>query len=169
MAGNEMPGHFGLTNQEAGRTASVERGGKLPTKYSPWVDKEFFPSFVKTQTAEQAYADILANVGCNFPRLDAHDERIIAEVRSGKTTYKGSKTGLPGLPDSQDDVGGWDKYPEIHRAADWDSDGDVIPDAWERHMVLNPSDPSDAAKDLNGDGYTNLEKYLNALVGEYSL
>ena len=169
FAGNEMPGHFGLTNQEAGRKTSTERGGKLPTEYSPWVDKQFFPSFVKTQTAEQAYADVLANVGCNFPRLDAHDQRIIAEVRSGKPTYKGSKTGLLGLPDSQDDVGGWDKYPEVHRAANWDSDGDGIPDVWEKEHGLNPNDPSDAAKDLNGDGYTNLEKYLNALVGEYKL
>jgi hypothetical protein len=169
FAGNVMPGHFGLTNQAAGREATTERGGNLPADYSPWVDKEFFPSFVKTQTAEQAYTNVLADVGCNFPALDDHDQRIIAEVRSGKVNFKGSKTGLPGLPDSQDDVGGWENYPEIHRAADWDTDGDGIPDAWEKSHGLNPNDPSDANKDLNGDGYTNLEKYLNSLVGEYSL
>jgi hypothetical protein len=169
FAGNVMPGHFGLTNQEAGREATTERGGAVPTNYSPWVDKEFFPSFVKTQTAEQAYTNVLANVGCNFPVLDEHDTRIIVEVRSGTVKYKGSKTGIPGLPDSQEDVGGWDNYPEVHRAADWDTDGDGIPDAWEKSHGLNPKDASDANKDLNGDGYTNLEKYLNSLVGEYSL
>ena len=26
-----------------------------------------------------------------------------------------------------------------------------------------PNDPSDAAKDRNGDGYTNIEKYINGL------
>ena len=169
FAGNVMPGHFGLTNQEAGREMTTERGGRLPETYSAWVDKEFFPPFVKTQSAAEAYTNVLADVGCNFPVLDEHDTRIIAEVRSGKTTFKGSKTGLPGLPDSQDDVGGWDNYPEVHRAADWDTDGDGIPDAWEKSHGLNPDDPSDANKDLNGDGYTNLEKYLNSLVGEYSM
>jgi hypothetical protein len=34
---------------------------------------------------------------------------------------------------------------------------------------LNPNDPADGNGDLNGDGYTNLEKYLNSLVGEYSM
>jgi len=28
FAGNLMPGHFGLTNQTAGRTATTERGGR---------------------------------------------------------------------------------------------------------------------------------------------
>jgi hypothetical protein len=169
FAGNVMPGYFGLTNQEAGRKATTERGGHLPENYSPWVDKEFFPPFVKTQSAEEAYTNVLANVGCNFPMLDDHDKRVIEEVRSGQPAFKGSKTGLPGLPDSQDDVGGWENYPEVHRAADWDTDGDGIPDVWEKSHGLNPNDASDGNKDLNGDGYTNLEKYLNSLVGEYSV
>jgi hypothetical protein len=167
FAGNVMPGHFGLTNQEAGRKATTERGGSPPVDYSPWSDKEFFPSLVKTQTADEAFTNVLADVGCNFPVLDAHDQRIILEVRSGSPRFKGSKTGLPGLPDSQEDVGGWDEYPEVHRPADWDNDGDGMPDAWEKNHGLNPRDPSDGNKDLNGDGYTNLEKYLNSLVGEY--
>jgi hypothetical protein len=169
FSGNVMPGHFSLTNQEAGKKMSTERGGKLPETYSAWVEKEFFPSFVKTHTAEEAYTNVLADVGCNFPALDEHDTRIIAEVRSGKVNFKGSKTGLPGLPDSQEDVGGWDNYPEVHRATDWDADGDGVPDSWEKSHGLNPNLATDGNQDLNGDGYTNLEKYLNSLVGEYSL
>jgi hypothetical protein len=34
---------------------------------------------------------------------------------------------------------------------------------------LNPNDPEDRNGDLNGDGYTNLEKYLNSLTGEYAI
>ena len=30
-------------------------------------------------------------------------------------------------------------------------------------MVLNPNDASDANKDTNGDGYTNIEKYFNGI------
>jgi hypothetical protein len=166
FAGNVMPGHFGLADQEKGRTATTERGGKLPTEYSPWSDTPFFESHVKTQSAEEAYADVLANVGCNFPALDPHDRRIIAETRDGTYKYKGSVTGLPGLPDSQEDVGGWDNYPEVHRPAGWDTDRDGMPDAWETARGLNAKDATDGAADRNGDGYTNLEDYLNSLVGE---
>jgi len=38
-----------------------------------------------------------------------------------------------------------------------------MPDDWEAKHGLNPNDASDAAGDLNGDGYTNIEKYLNGL------
>ena len=168
FVGNVMVGRFGLTNQEAGRMASTERGGKVPTEYSPWSDTPFFESHVKTHSAVEAYTNVLADVGCNFPALDEHDQRIIAETRAGTAKFKGSKTGLPGLPDSQDDVGGWDNYPEVRRPAGWDTDSDGMPDAWEKSHGLNPKDPADGNADMNGDGYTNLEKYLNSLVGEYS-
>jgi len=168
FAGNVMPGHFGLTNQTAGRTATTERGGRLPTDYSPWADEPFFSSYVKTQTAAECYPDVLANVGCNFPALDEHDQRVLAEVRAGTFKFKGSVTGLPGLPDSQEDVGGWDHYPEVRRPANWDTDRDGMPDDWEKTHGLNPQEPADGNADFNGDGYTNLEKYLNSLVGEYS-
>jgi hypothetical protein len=52
--GNIMPGHFGLTNPTAGRTATTERGGKLPADYSPWVDKPFFDSHVKIHSAQES-------------------------------------------------------------------------------------------------------------------
>ena len=38
-----------------------------------------------------------------------------------------------------------------------------MPDEWERANGLNPNDPSDAVKDCNGDGYTNIEKYINGI------
>jgi len=44
-----------------------------------------------------------------------------------------------------------------------DSDGDGMPDDWEIKWGLNPHDPSDAAKDLNGNGLSNLLEYQSAL------
>jgi hypothetical protein len=35
-----------------------------------------------------------------------------------------------------------------------------MPDEWETAHGLNPNDAADAAKDMNGDGYTNIDKYL---------
>lgn len=42
-----------------------------------------------------------------------------------------------------------------------DSDGDGMPDAWELLYGLDPNDPSDAAGNLDDDGFTNLEEYQN--------
>jgi hypothetical protein len=36
-----------------------------------------------------------------------------------------------------------------------------MPDAWEIKYGFNPLDPSDAAKDANGNGISNLQEYLN--------
>lgn len=40
-----------------------------------------------------------------------------------------------------------------------DSDGDGMPDVWEREHGFNPLVPEDAALDEDGDGFTNLEEF----------
>lgn len=40
-----------------------------------------------------------------------------------------------------------------------ETDGDHLPDDWETAHGLNPNDPADAAGDLDGDGFTNLQEY----------
>jgi len=55
-------------------------------------------------------------------------------------------------------------YPEYRAWQPYkDSDMDGMPDEWETANGLNPNDASDAQKDCNGDGYTNIEKYINAI------
>ena len=41
-----------------------------------------------------------------------------------------------------------------------DSDGDGMPDTWELAHGLNPNDPSDANRDDDGTGFTNLQDYM---------
>lgn len=111
---------------------------------------------IKQQTAEAAYASVLAGVGCSFPKRDAVDARIIGEVRDGKSTF-----GNKGIIDAPGDVGGAPKLAGGTAPADSDHDG--MSDDWEKAHDLNPND----AKDGNGvgpDGYTNLEIFLNSLV-----
>jgi hypothetical protein len=58
-------------------------------------------------------------------------------------------------------VGG---YPEYKSAAPrQDSDKDGMPDEWEVKYKLDPKNPKDAVLDCNGDGYTNIEKYINGI------
>ena len=58
-------------------------------------------------------------------------------------------------------MGGYPEYKPWQPYQDTDLDG--MPDEWERQNGLNPDDPSDANGDINGDGYTNIEKYINAI------
>lgn len=68
-----------------------------------------------------------------------------------------------GFVDTQRAVGGWPEYRQA--AAPEDSDGDGIPDVWERQYGLDPADAADGAKTDPASGYTWLERYLNSLVG----
>ncbi|MBN1309746.1 MAG: hypothetical protein JXA18_17630 [Chitinispirillaceae bacterium] len=167
FAGNVMPGYFDESNQEKGRKISYVNRDQSSVTWNVFVDQPFFESYIETQKAGDAYEDVLDNVGCNVPMLDDHDKRIIEETRKGTTTYKGSKTGYPGLIDNEKDCGGLENYPEIKRPSDWDSDHDGMPDAWESAHGLNPKNADDRNNtDLSTDGYTNLEMYLNELAGD---
>jgi hypothetical protein len=119
------------------------------------VFQPFVAAPVLTQPAKAAFDLVLANSGASYPKRDPVDLRVIESVRTGKTT---TKTGIVETPA---DVGGWPEYKADQ--VEPDSDGDGIPDWWEKKFGLNPNDPTDAVKDLNGDGYTNLEKYLNGI------
>jgi len=113
------------------------------------VAQSFAVPAVQTSSASEAYVAVLAKVGASLPRRDSVDAQIISEVRSGRGS----------MIDSQQQVGGW---PELKPAAPpLDSDGDGMPDSWERRHGLNAHDPSDGSADKDKDGYTNLEEYLN--------
>jgi hypothetical protein len=117
--------------------------------------KPFPAAAVRTQGAEEAYEWVLANAGASLGKRDPVDLRILEGVRTGKTTTR------TGIIDTPADVGGWPEYKADKLPLDTDEDG--IPDEWEKKYGLDPNDPSDANKDQNGDGYTNLEKYLNGI------
>ena len=49
---------------------------------------------------------------------------------------------------------------KVEKKAVLDSDGDGLPDEWEKKYGLNVNDASDANADLDGDEFTNLEEYV---------
>ncbi|NUM56129.1 MAG: pectate lyase [Candidatus Hydrogenedentes bacterium] len=116
----------------------------------------------ETHSAKAAYELVLMGAGCSVAR-DAVDARIVEEIRTGTArfgeTYAG---GGKGIIDSQATVGGWPELRSTELPADTDHDG--MPDDWEAARRLNPNDAADGALDRDGDGYTNLEEYLDALV-----
>jgi len=121
----------------------------------------FCESYVTPHSAREAYDSVIADVGANIPHYDAADQRALDNTKQRTTTFMGSKTGLPGIPDSQNDVGG---YPQMKSGnAPDDNDHDGMADWWEKKRGLNPANPEDC-NGLGTDGYTNLELYLNWIV-----
>jgi hypothetical protein len=164
FAGNIMQGYFNESTQTTGRRSVVDAGVPTPA-YETFVSAPFFEHYVATQTATGAYKRVLSDVGANRP-IDDHDARIIHETLTGSYTYTGTGPygGFPGLPNSQDDVGGWESYPVETRAAGFDTDEDGLPNWWEDLVGTTPSsapgDFSDANADPENDGFTRLCDYL---------
>lgn len=160
--GNIMPGYFNEKNQHKGRKMTVSN--KEIVAYETFVDKPFFESHVATQTASAAYKNVLSDVGANQPFFDAHDKRIIEETLKGTYSFKGSKSGLAGMIDTEADAGGWPNFKNESRSSDWDTDHDGLPNWWETAHGLNvqsaANDFSDTNLDANKDGFTQLDEYL---------
>lgn len=115
---------------------------------------------VTTDKAEVAFTKVLAKSGASYKR-DKTDTRIITEVKEGLTPIRASHNSgtRPGMIDSQNDVGGWEAYGYNPQDVIIDTNIDGIPDGW-----LDANYPNKTANDLNEEGYTYLEVYLNGLV-----
>ena len=153
------------------------------------VNSPFPMPYLRVMSAQAAYDFVLENVGANIPCRDKVDQIIIDEVRTGEiyyakdaAKYRGDVSGL--APQSQAADGSFryrrigpdsykmgiitdprqmGGYPEYKGEKYVDTDNDGMPDAWEKANGLNPNDASDANGDCTGDGYTNIEKYINAI------
>ncbi|MBR2202981.1 MAG: pectate lyase [Prevotella sp.] len=120
-----------------------------------------------THSADVAYQKVLAYAGASLHR-DEVDARYMEETATGTATYVGSVTKKPGLIDVVADVNGYTEktFPTGAHPADYDTDGDGIPNEWEIRYGLNPNSAADG-KTYTLDTkkyYTNLEVYCNSLV-----
>lgn len=155
-------------------------------------DEPFAMPHLTIIPSDQTFDNVLSNVGATLPCRDIVDQRIVEEVRTGQAYYvkklpkKNPYGDMWGLSDKSKNKEGFFKYrrldndsyehgiitnieqmggfPKYKKYTAWkDSDGDGMPDEWEIANGLNPNDPSDANLDCNGDGYTNIEKYINGI------
>jgi hypothetical protein len=122
--------------------------GRIPDGYRLSAPVDVAP--VAADPAPSAMTHVLERAGA-FPR-DSADFRVIASVRA--------RSG--GHIDSQHAVGGWPVLAQGR--VETDSDGDGMPDAWERARGFDPS-RADGNGDRDGDGLTNLEDWLAERAG----
>lgn len=132
--------------------------------------------WITTHTAAEAFDLVLAGAGCS-KRRDAVDSRVVEETRRGTASLYGSRApdalSKPGFIDTQYDAtpkGTKSPWPLLTSCGEdvsalVDTDGDGMPDKWEKANGLNPDDAADGnAFTLSTEGYTNLEVYINSLI-----
>ncbi len=85
----------------------------------------------------------------------ASERRVIC--RQGDDTAKTKACGRP-IP-AACEVCPFCKAKQTVVKVEVDTDHDGLPNDWEKKYGLNPADPSDAAKDADKDGFTNLEEF----------
>lgn len=139
------------------------------------VDKPFPMAPITMQTARDAYKSVLAGAGANLPVLDSVDERAIHETSTGHVWSEGKEFTPPhmkglakndigtagnGIITDISQVGG---YPDYKGEPAKDLCADGIPLSWKEKYHLNTRDPNLAQADLQGDGYTVMDKYLDGL------
>ena len=176
VEGNIMEGYPKITkdNWKGVQIEKMDGAGEfLPQIKS---SKRFAMPYFKLLETKDAYYYVLENAGATIPKRDPVDTRIVKQVRENKidlTDYTeikdlyqfkhrrlGPDSWKKGIITDIAQVGG---YPEYNGKLYKDTDMDGMPDAWEAKFGLNPNDASDANGDLNGDGYTNIEKYINGI------
>lgn len=134
---------------------------------------------ITTTLAEIAFEQVLAQAGATKPKRDTFDRRIVEEVKAGNAHLGGVLGATSGIIDSHTaympvpssdpaTILAWEKtlYTEVKNTSPLvplDTDTDGIPDWWESVNGLQPTDTNDGKQPApNGNGYTNLEMYLNS-------
>lgn len=155
---------------------------KTITSYSPTVtldnilsEQEFVISESMTFSAVEAFEMVLKQSGSSKKR-DMVDIRLVEEARDGTATFKGlnsqnnSPYPKPGIIDSQEDLkpldadASWSAWPMLEKESlPIDSDGDGMPDVWEKSKGLDPQ-TADANGQHLSTAYSNIEVYLNELI-----
>ncbi|MCB2379875.1 T9SS type A sorting domain-containing protein [Hymenobacter sp. BT635] len=159
MTGNYVDGYPAVTNRNW--LGVVMAGGARTDTAQSKVTTPFNILPMPTQTAQQAYEAVLANVGAVLPARDTLDQRIIRNVRERKGRLIDVQGGYAHGTAFSTSQSAWPVLTCGPAPADTDHDG--MTDAFEASNGLNPNDPADRNVRA-ANGYTMLENYLNGIA-----
>ena len=136
------------SSTETPLSRSLQRSSPLPAQAFP----------ITAGSASQLEGVMLPEVGASR-RLDQNGNWVSNRDSVDKRLVQEYGNGSGFIPSNEGQVGG---LPSIAGGTPYvDSDHDGMPDAWETRYSLNPNSASDGSADADGDGYTNIEEFLN--------
>ncbi|MEX0641399.1 MAG: hypothetical protein WD468_01795 [Pirellulales bacterium] len=161
---------------------NIREGGEKPVvdrekgRYSrivgvPYPKQPLYTMPVTTLSAEKVPEFVLSFAGSILPQRDTTDAYTVRSIqdRTGKPVFfirppnevstKVRKDFDPALYDpwTADEF----RPPAVGAATYRDADTDGMPDWWEKEHGFDPSAANDGALDKDGDGYTNVEEFIN--------
>jgi hypothetical protein len=142
--GNKNLQTLGYTDRNA---PFIENNIEVPINAANDLEKIMLPFVGASMRIDEA--------GRLQPNRDLIDKRLIAEYKAGKGK----------IPSTERSVGGFPIFlRKAGNLAYTDTDKDGLPDLYENNNHLDPNNSSDGALDADGDGYSNLEEYLNGRI-----
>lgn len=144
------------TLSQAGFRGDYNDGAPTFSGDGPYrVSTPFTAPPITTTPLASLESTLVANVGATKPSRDSLDTFYLNKFGNRQGTGAYGQCGRCNQA-----------YPTLAAGtAPTDSDGDGIPDTWETGHGLNPNSSADGAR-TSGNGYTNLENYLNELAGD---
>ncbi len=152
------------------KSGKTEDTTKVDAPFEITTNGENVSTVANAESAEVSYENVInfAGNGISPTQRTAIDQQCAEETKNGT----GSCSGTAAYDSSVSDL---DKY-NINCGVEYDypdavmtktivdNDNDGMDDEWELLRGLNPSDPSDINGDYCGQGYTNIEYYINDLT-----
>lgn len=151
--------------------------------YSPYTiqtNGENVAYATKAESPDAAYNHVLsyAGAGVNATSRPAIDQQVMYEAKTGTGSCSGARPYWEASSEQKATIDKYNiacgvtyKYPAaVTSGAPVDSDGDGMPDDWEKARGLNPNSKyaADGSLESSGDycgkGYTNIEYYINDLT-----
>ncbi|MSM38718.1 MAG: hypothetical protein GJT30_03730 [Geobacter sp.] len=148
VSGNKDSGTTSTSDWRVSQYYTVNLLSTAYQKSTRWVMTNPLPYDTMTDSLASS---IVAASGATVPIRDSVDTAIVNSFNAGTSLLK----------DTASYPNDWPTYQQI--AAPVDSDNDGMPDTWETAHGLNNS-INDSAADRDGDGYTNIEEYINSLA-----
>ncbi|MGB3850859.1 MAG: carbohydrate-binding protein [Tunicatimonas sp.] len=113
---------------------------------------------VSIQNVNTLASQLVNHVGAS-QRLDASGEWIFTRDVVDQRIIKDYQQNTGFIPNHEDEVGG---FPVLNGGTPYpDEDRDGMSDVWEAAYGFDQNDAADGNQDADGDGYTNVEEFLN--------
>jgi pectate lyase len=104
---------------------------------------------VTTHSSLDALDIVLSQAGAILPSRDPVDRKVVSDTQNSDGRIVFHKDGML-------------EWPPLEKGIPFlDSDGDGMPDHWEERFDFDPNDAAGSSADTDGDGYTNIEEYIN--------
>jgi pectate lyase len=159
VSGNFVDGFDLVTNNNSNGVHMGNSGTEID-KLAALLKEPIPAEKIQTQSAADAFSEVLKQAGASLPSRDAVDQRIVSEVTERKGRIIDVQGGFPHGTSYETSKSAWPLLQSKSAPADADKDG--MADEWEKQKGLDTGTDDSALYSLS-KMYTNLEIYLNEL------